>query len=490
MHLLLRWGAPLFFLVVFVLCAFTNFDILFGLTPSMRALHAKGQRISGVSLVGGIAGAIAFWNWPEPDLSYWAWLPFVIDFPGTLGIGRGAVEQKPADASPEEAEHRRAAEAKRIADEQARIAEDARARESRRMALERAAIGCLLGTAIGDALGLAREGLRPERARKLFPDPARYALLFGGYGLCSDDTEHTVMLAQSLAESSSYAFDIDYHTSVVRGHFAWRLRFWLLGLPAGIGMATLKGILKLWLFLPERWCGIGSAGNAPAMRAAIIGVAHGDEPERMRALVTMATRITHADPKAEFAAQAVALAAKISMVQGGRLGIAELREGLGAIGDDEFRALLAGVEASVAARQSTVDFARALGLARGVTGYSYHTLPVALHAVLTHPADYRGAVRAAIDCGGDTDTVAAIVGGIVGAGVGREGLPAEWLARLVEWPRSVRWIEELGAALAARLVERGANAVPTVGIIKLLARNLVFLVVVLVHGFRRMLPPY
>jgi hypothetical protein len=60
LHLLLRWDVPLFFLAVFVLCALTNFNILFGLTPSMRALHAKGQR-----------RAIAFWNWPEPDLSFW-----------------------------------------------------------------------------------------------------------------------------------------------------------------------------------------------------------------------------------------------------------------------------------------------------------------------------------------------------------------------------------------------------------------------------------
>ena len=40
------------------------------------------------------------------------------------------------------------------------------------------------------------------------------------------------------------------------------MRWWLLGLPAGIGMATLKGILKLWLFVPRRWQGAYSAGNA------------------------------------------------------------------------------------------------------------------------------------------------------------------------------------------------------------------------------------
>ena len=87
------------------------------------------------------------------------------------------------------------------------------------------------------------------------------------------------------------------------------MRVWLLGLPAGIGMATLKSILKLWLFLPQRWQGTFSAGNAPAMRSALIGVFWGGEPELMRLHVRASTRLTHTDPKAEHAALAVAVAA-------------------------------------------------------------------------------------------------------------------------------------------------------------------------------------
>ena len=44
----------------------------------------------------------------------------------------------------------------------------------------------------------------------------------------------------------------------------------LLAHSGGIGLATLKGILKLWLFLPPRWQGSFSAGNGPAMRSALL----------------------------------------------------------------------------------------------------------------------------------------------------------------------------------------------------------------------------
>jgi ADP-ribosylglycohydrolase len=51
-----------------------------------------------------------------------------------------------------------------------------------------------------------------------------------------------------------------------------------------------------------------------------------------------------------------------------------------------------------------------------------HTLPVALDACLRHQHDFRMAVTEVVRCGGDTGTTGAIVGGIVGAAVGKRGL--------------------------------------------------------------------
>jgi ADP-ribosylglycohydrolase len=276
--------------------------------------------------------------------------------------------------------------------------------------------------------------------------------------------------------------------------FAWRLRFWLLGLPAGVGMATARAILKLWLFIPPRWSGVRSAGNGPSMRCALLGPVYSARPKLMRATVRAATRITHTDPKAEQAAWTVAIAAAHSAATAGRPNagafVAECRNGIGEEAT-EWRALLGRVAASVQKNQKTPEFAAELGLAKGVTGYSFHTVPVALHAWLSHPADYRGAVLAAIECGGDTDTVAAITGAIAGAGAGKEGIPREWLDCLVEWPRDVAWMERLARQLAR--VAAGhlrVEPAPAASAAKLLLRNVFFLAVVLAHGFRRLLPPY
>ena len=179
--------------------------------------------------------------------------------------------------------------------------------------MQDAITGCLLGTAVGDALGLACEGLSRRRQAKMFRTLDSYKLLpigKSGKGMTSDDTEHTCMLAQSLIVTGHG--ELTTLEQKFSANFAWRLRLWLLGLPAGIGFATLRAILKLWLGFPANKSGVFSAGNGPAMRAALIGVCHGNEPARMRALVRAATRITHNDPKAEFGAFAVATAAHIA----------------------------------------------------------------------------------------------------------------------------------------------------------------------------------
>ena len=165
-----------------------------------------------------------------------------------------------------------------------------------------AAVGCILGTAVGDALGLACEGLSKDRQKRWFPSLDGYHLLFGK-GLCSDDTEHTCMLAQSILVSGG-------DEGVFARDFAWRLRWWFAGLPAGIGLATLRSIVKLWLFVPARWRGVYSAGNGPAMRSALLGVCFADDEAKLVRLNRAATRMTHTDPKAECGSLAIALAAR------------------------------------------------------------------------------------------------------------------------------------------------------------------------------------
>ena len=54
--------------------------------------------------------------------------------------------------------------------------------------------GLLLGTALGDSLGYPAEGLAPQRIKKLYKAGWQHRFIFG-YGLVSDDTDHTVFVA-------------------------------------------------------------------------------------------------------------------------------------------------------------------------------------------------------------------------------------------------------------------------------------------------------
>jgi ADP-ribosyl-[dinitrogen reductase] hydrolase len=337
--------------------------------------------------------------------------------------------------------------------------------------------GVILGTAVGDALGLPRENLSPRRARRLFgPPPLRHRFVLGR-GMTSDDTEHTCLVAQALLRQPRDA-------QRFARSLAWGLRWWLLGLPAGTGRATLRATLKLWLGFPPARSGVFSAGNGPAMRSALLGVCLGHDLDRLRDFVRVSTRLTHTDPRAERGALLVALA-----VHHGPSGFfARAREV--AEGDTELAGLLTRMEEHLARGSTAAELADALGLSRGVTGYIYHSGTLALYGWLRHPDDFRAAVEEVIDLGGDADSTGAIAGAVSGACLGAEAIPEEWVRGLWEWPRSVAWMRALAGRLAEASPEgQGRGALPLFWP-GLLPRNLLFLGLVLLHVGRRVLPPY
>ena len=348
--------------------------------------------------------------------------------------------------------------------------------------------GALLGTAVGDAVGLPREGLSPRRASRLFggaPLDHRFLL---GRGVGSDDTEHACMVAQALLAAPE-------HPEAFARSLGWRLRGWLLGLPAGVGWATLRATVKLWLGFPPGRSGVVSAGNGPAMRAPLLGVCLAERPERLEAFVQASTRLTHRDARAEQGALAVALAAAHGALRGpsGVDAEAVMREWETRLNEPALREALRRVRACWLRGAAMSELVTELGLERGVTGYVLHTVPVVLYAWLRHPSDFERALEEVILLGGDTDTTGAIVGALVGATVGEGGLPVHWVEGIAEWPRSIRWMRRLADRLATRFTsEGGARVTGPLPLFwpGLLPRNLLVLVLVLGHGFRRLLPPY
>lgn len=341
--------------------------------------------------------------------------------------------------------------------------------------------GCLLGTAAGDAIGLPFEGMSPRRIAKFGIPPLRHRLLFGN-GMISDDSEHACMVAQCLISSGK-------NPQRFASHLAWRMRWWVAALPAGIGLGTLRAMIKLWLGFNANHSGVFTAGNGPMMRSGIIGVACADDINRMQELVTISTRITHTDPRADRAAFIIAWAASLAS-QSKPITAEQLTEVLPGLieFDEELETLIREAVDSAQRNETAMAFCQRTGMHKGVSGYCYTTLKVVLQVCLRYPDDFQQAMTEIVQCGGDTDTVAAIAGSIIGAGVATEGIPADWIGHIREWPRSIDWITRL----ANQLAEHQQQVTRPVSVFYpfALVRNLLFMLLVLAHGFRRLLPPY
>lgn len=323
--------------------------------------------------------------------------------------------------------------------------------------------GCLLGTAAGDALGLPAEGLTPERQRKLYPRMDRYQLLWGG-GLISDDTEHAVLTLGALRESQG---QLEPFQRLMRQ----RLRRWFWTAPPGVGYGTLKAGVRLSLGL--RKTGVFSAGNGPAMRAPIIAAWCFDNgADRLQPLLRASTEITHTDPKAYHGS--LVLGRVTHQLLEDRLRPDDLTAG---IEDDECLDIVNRVFSD--RERPLHQLCQEMGLTQGVSGYIYHTLALVLQAVVHKEIAFEQTLIDTVRCGGDSDSTAALVGGILGAVRGPEAIPAHWREGLRDWPLGGERLTALARDQA------GEPSYPSH-----LARNLALWPLLVGCALRRVLPPY
>lgn len=333
--------------------------------------------------------------------------------------------------------------------------------------------GALLGTAVGDSLGLPYEGMSRRRVlNTLRAEPLRHRFLFGR-GMVSDDTDHACLVLETLAETTE--------PERFAKRLGERLRWWLAGLPAGVGWATLRGVARLWVGVSPHQSGVFSAGNGPAMRAPLIGsFPLGNEPNRRRALVRASTRLTHIDPRAEQGAQVLASAAAFT-----RLGESPedvLRLVLPDAMDSQLRERLERIANDSGAPCS--ELCAEWGLGRGVTGFVNDTVPAALHAWARNGGQIEPALGEVIRLGGDTDTTAAIVGALCGVSGGVRSIPAHWIDGILEWPRSTGWMLQAAERAVLQVPQRRAPFAAQ------MLRNAAFLCAVYGLIARRALPPY
>jgi poly(ADP-ribose) glycohydrolase ARH3 len=293
-----------------------------------------------------------------------------------------------------------------------------------------AVAGAILGTFVGDALGMPYEGL-PSTAV-----PARLEMLEArrGRGTYTDDTEMMIVLAESLLEHGSVneerlAQAFLERCDPSRGYGAGTLEVlasWRRGVPIDAAAQRLFG-------------GEGSLGNGAAMRIAPIAVLFADSPDDLRAQAKRSARLTHAHPLAIDAAlvQAAAVAAALR-------------------GEDILAAARAAAESSPMRRQLD-RAAELLGSGLGPTeaakllgnsAIGHESVPAAIFAAASH-GGFEQAVSFAVRCGGDTDTLGAMAGALAGAAQGSRSIPTRWLEALENGPRGRRHVEQLAGALAA-----------------------------------------
>jgi len=345
--------------------------------------------------------------------------------------------------------------------------------------------GIILGTAVGDSIGLPAEGISRQRNKRLFRGNWHHRFILGR-GMISDDTEHTIFVVQSLIAHADSA-------QLFVQRLAWCLKWWLLSLPAGVGLATLKSVLKLWIGFSPSKSGVYSAGNGPAMRSASIGAFFSGDLENMDEFIRASTIITHTDPKALVGARAVAyvtgwiIREQLTRRPDRREFIHIL---LSAGTDDEWKGLISSISSALDNNYEVERFAELIGQEKGISGYMYHTVPIAVYAWYRHFGDFRKTLVAIFNCGGDTDTAGAIAGSLAGAVVGEEGIPHDWRYGITDWPRGRALLLKISDKLAMKSKAIEVSSPVHYFWPALCLRNALFLIIVLMHGFRRLLPPY
>ena len=304
------------------------------------------------------------------------------------------------------------------------------------------ALDALEGTSVGDAFGegffmslelatrMLPSGLLEDipfefegtRALQLLIDTRRTQFIETPW-LWTDDTAMTLEIVANLREFGEIDPDAlarglarRYAAEPNRGYGGAMFQL----LPA-IGAGDWR------IEAPQLFEGTGSFGNGAAMRAAPIGAYFADAPERVAHEARKSARVTHAHPEGVAGAIAVAMAACF-MARARESGDEELDligEVTPYLPDSEVRLRIEQARQMDDATSEQV--AEVLGSGQAVTAMD--TVPFCLWCAHHEGAYFEEALWHTVAGLGDRDTTCAIVGGIVGARVGIEGIPADWRER-------------------------------------------------------------
>jgi ADP-ribosylglycohydrolase len=176
--------------------------------------------------------------------------------------------------------------------------------------------------------------------------------------------------------------------------------------------------------------GQGSMGNGSAMRVAPLGAYFADDLEQCVEQASLSSLVTHTHPEGVAGAVAVAIAAAVAWRLHAAPNTDRAHQFFNAVlqHTPESQVRRGVLLASTTPPETPIaDVAKALGNGALVTAPD--TVPFCIWVAAHHLDRFVDALGKTISVGGDCDTNAAIVCGIVALSAGQDSIPAEWLAR-------------------------------------------------------------
>lgn len=296
--------------------------------------------------------------------------------------------------------------------------------------------GCLIGGAIGDALGWPVEFMSIEEIERIYgPQGIQDVPPVSGGAPFTDDTQMTLFTAEGLLQAAEQGLE-DPVPSVYKAYERW-LHTQGYG-KEGQNLDCREGLLSIRELHVKRGPGhtclsalkSGSMGSVQnpindskgcggVMRVAPVGLLY--SRDTAFAVARDCAALTHGHPSGYLSAGV--LAHMIAQLQLGCSIEEALADGLEELSRHPRHEEC--LEALIKARQwAPVKGKTIMDLGEGWVGEE--ALAMAVFAVLRHGEDGKKALRVAVNHGGDSDSTGAITGNLLGAWMGEESFPLEW----------------------------------------------------------------